>query len=69
MSDKSHVIAQLITGFVFETEEIDKDHASVTRFAHGRHAFQIRYPDGRVFRVAVEEWDEGRQQQTVLFDS
>ncbi len=62
MSDKAHVISQLITGFVFETEEIDKDHAEVTRFAHGRHAFQIRYGDGKVFRVAVEEWDEGRQQ-------
>lgn len=65
MSDKGKVIDTLIRGFQFITEEVERDFASaasVAKFAHGRHAFQIRYQDGKVFRVAVEEWDEGRQQ-------
>ena len=57
---KGYVLKRLISGFLFETEEVDHDHARVSKFAHGRHDFQIRYEDGKVFRVTVEEWNEGK---------
>jgi hypothetical protein len=56
MSDKAEVVDLLISGFQAT------DWSSVTKFAHGKHDFQIRCDDGKVFRVAVEEWDEERQQ-------
>lgn len=71
MSSRKELTDKLIGGILREANvnfmmaaDLGKepDRFTVTKFAHGRHDFQVRFEDGAVFRVAVEEWDEERQQ-------